>query len=215
MTATHRRQDRRAYRDAPFLDDHHRSRQDRTAMPLGFAGLLRWFVDGYLAESPTDLHGAGVYVSRPARIGADGTPTEDVPAEHIGGSELGSPRHTEPARQLLENSARQVDPTDEHFVRPMRAALAQLAGRDGDAVFMARFLEQVGYARGDWAAVAERWFPLQPFVRRPFAEQALRRLYAQYRPAPPARRLPDRDSAVGWVDLSESQRTAELQGETP
>lgn len=195
---------RRAYRDAPYLDDHRRSR--RAGPPTGFAGMMRWFVQGYLAETPDELHGIGAYVSRPPRIGPSGEPVEDVPAGQVGGSVLGSPRYSEEARQLLENSPRQTagDGMETHYVRPMRAALSRLARQD-DGPFMARFLEQIGYARGDWTSVAERWFPTQPYVRRAFAEQALRRLVDQYEPAPRARY----DGRPGWVDLSDAQRNAE------
>lgn len=208
------RPDRRAYRDAPYLDEHSRSRRDLAAEPRGFAGLLRWFLEGFAAETPERIHTAGVWFGRPPRVDVAGEPVEDIPTELVGGSALGAPKQAEPFRQLIENSARQVagDGPDEHYVRPMRAALARLAGRDGDAAFMARFLRQVAYAQGDWESVGARWFPDQPFVRRPFAEQALHRLYTHYRPVPPVRYL-DRPRPPGWVDLSEPQRRAVEAGE--
>jgi hypothetical protein len=237
------RHDRRAYRESPYLDDHARSQRQQAAEPRGFSGLLRWFLEGFWAETPEEMHAGGAWFGRPARTTADGQSAEDLASydylsgetlstatELTGGSQLGAPRQAEPFRQLLENSPRQTqgDGPDEHYVRPMRAALARLASRaDGDAAFMARYLLQVAYAQGDWSSVAERWFALhedghadRPCVcwvpRRSFTEQALRRLHAAYRPQPPVRYLPastaarpaPADDGPGWLSISESQRAA-------
>lgn len=202
-----RRPDRRAYRDAPYLDEHAASERDRHLEPRGFAGLLRWFLEGFAAETPEAIHADGVWFGRPGH---------DIPDELVGGSQLGAPKQAEPMRQLLENSPRQTagDGVDEHYVRPMRAALASLGRRGEDAPLMARFLQQVAYAQGDWPAVAGRWFPAYPVVHRAFTEQALRRLHACYRADPPARYVAPRAvTAVGWVSMSESQRTAIEAGE--
>lgn len=131
-----RRHDRRAYIDRPFLDDHLASERDRRAEPRGFGGYLRWFLEGFWAETPERVHVAGVWFGRPARVDAKtGEPVERIPVELVGGSQLGAPRQAEPFRQLIENSPRQVagDATDEHYVRPVRAALERLHSRtDGD-----------------------------------------------------------------------------------
>jgi hypothetical protein len=210
--------DRRALRESPYIGDHVASRSARNTEPRGFAGLLAWFLAGFWAETPERVHVAGVWFGPPtasADIAAHDPATGDVissATDLTGGSQLGAPRQAGPMRQLLENAPAQVydhDTPDAHYARPMRAALHRLAGRDSDATFMARFLVQVAYAAGDWQSVAHRWFPAYPFVQRPFAEQALRRLFAQYRDEPPARLLP----APGWTDLSESQRTAIVAGE--
>jgi hypothetical protein len=219
----------RRYVDAPYLDEHAASQRDQDRAPRGFAGLLRWYLEGFWAETPEAVHSTGTWFGRPPRTDAQGQPAEDVasyqppdpdapPAEPIvlsnavaltGGSVLGAPRQAEPFRQLLENSPRQTagDGTEEHYVRPMRAALARLAGRD-DGPLTARFLLQVAYAQGDWRAVAERWFAAYPVVHRPFIEHALRRLYAVYRSEPPARPV-----GPGWLSMSESQRRAIEAGE--
>lgn len=202
----------RRARDLPHLDEHVASRTRRE--PVGFAGLLAWFLEGFWAETPDKTHAAGVWFGRPPRVNAQGDAVEVLGPELVGGSVLGAPRQAEPFRQLLENSPRQTagDGPDEHYVRPVRAALMSLAYQDGGP-FMARFLAQVAYAQGDWESVASRWFPLHedhapcvcPEARRPYAEQALQRLWRCYRADPPARRL----QRPSWVDKSESQRNAE------
>jgi len=228
-----RRPDARTLRDRPYLEPHLARQSDLAAQPRGFAGLLRWFLEGFWAETPETVHTAGVWFGRPPHEGADvagydpssGLVVSDT-TTLTGGSQLGAPKEAEPFRQLLENSPRQVagDTTEEHYVRPMRAALERLHRRtDGDAPFMARFLYQVAYAQGDWRSVADRWFVTTPWVGRAFAEHALRRLYPLYRPAPPSRVLegPRRErmgpnqqaEGIGWVDLSESQRAAIEAGE--
>lgn len=203
MSRRDRTTEARVLREAPYIGEHVASRSARNQEPHGFTGLLRWYLEGFWAETPERVHVAGVWF---------GPPAAGVPDELVGGSQLGAPKQAGPMRQLLENSPAQVydhDTPDAHYARPMRAALYRLASRDGDATFMARFLAQVAYAQGDWPAVAHRWFPAYPFVHRPFTEQALRRLRAQYRDEPPARILP----SPGWVDLSDSQRTAVEAGE--
>lgn len=220
-----RRPDRRAYRDAPYIDDKVASEARRQAAPRGFAGLLRWFLEGFWAETPERVHVEGVWFGRPPRLDAAGQAVEEIPSELVGGSQLGAPKQAEPFRQLIENSPRQTsdDGADEHYVRPMRAALSQLARRD-DGPLMARFLAQVAYAQGDWPSVAARWFPAYPIVHRPFTEHALRRLYGSYRGDPPVRYIarpiqpvvderPVRVIGPGWVSMSESQRSAIEAGE--
>lgn len=207
-----RRPDRRAYRDAPFLDEHAASERRRRLEPRGFATLLAWFLAEFAAETPEAVHAAGVWFGRPGH---------DIPGELVGGSQLGAPKQAEPFRQLIENSPRQTagDGADEHYVRPMRAALAALGRRGEDAPLMARYLNQVAYAQGDWRAVAARWFPAYPVVHRAFTEQALRRLLTVYRPDPPARfesrvtSSTKTSGTTGWTSLSEAQRTAIEAGE--
>ena len=204
-----RRTDRRAYRDAPYLDQHARSQARLQEPPRSLAGLLRWFLEGFAAETPERIHADGVWFGRPPREDPEtGIPVEDLPPELVGGSQLGAPKEAEPFRQLIENSPRQTAgvAADEHYVRPMRAALHRLSARkDGDAPFMARFLVQVAYAQGDWESVAARW-RITPFARRAFVLRALERLHGTYQAQPPNRPLEAKGPS--WVDLSESQRAA-------
>lgn len=183
---------RRQLRESPYVAEHLASAQ-RTE-PVTFADLLRWFLEGFAAETPERLHAAGVWF---------GPPAKGVESELVGGSQLGAPKQAGAMRQLLENSPRQVydhDTADARYARPMRAALARLAGHDGQAPFMARFLVQVAYSQGDVRSVGERWFAV--LDAQVFAYAALKRLYANYRDEPPARILPT------WVDLSDAQRHA-------
>lgn len=195
--------DRRVRRDQPYLDEHLASA--RPKQPRTFGQLLNWFLEGFRAETPERMHRRGVW-STTRRLDSAGKPTEAVPAQQQGGSQLGAPRYAEPFRQLLENSDRQwtdergtVDP---YYVRPMRAALAALSRQSGeDSPFMARFLLQVAYAGGDWQSVAERW-EIKPFAREAFITAALRRAHRCWRPDPPL-------SGPTWIERSESQQRAE------
>lgn len=222
------RSSRRAYIDAPYLDEHAdsaRRQRDALGPDPGFNRLLGWFLAGFAAETPEAVHAGGTWFGRPPRLDASGHPVEEIAShdpgtdavvsnaqELTGGSHLGSPRIAEPFRQFLENSPRQTagDGIDEHYVRPMRAALDRMAGRGEHAPLMARFLLQVAYAQGDWSSVAARWFPIYPMVWRAFTADALRKLYRAYRSEPPLRYL---DTSAAWVDLSESQRAAIVAGE--
>lgn len=216
----------RTLRDQPFIGDHVASKRRRP--PRSFDELLAWFVAGVQDETPERVHASGLWVGRPPRkverwvegkrvwVNADNTPTE-----LIGGSELGSPKDAEPFRQFIENSPRQVagEGLDEHYVRPLRAALAKMAGRHtctvlerraqdhscGESPLMARFLYQVGIAGGDWRAVAERWTPnaIPPDIARVYTETALRRLAHVHRTAP--------ETWIPTGQISDSQATAEAQ----
>lgn len=218
------RADARALRDQPYIGDHVASKRRRP--PRSFADLLRWYVAGLQDEMPERVHASGLWVGRPPRkverwvegkrvwVDADTTPTE-----LIGGSELGSPRDAEPFRQFIENSPRQVagEGLDEHYVRPIRAALSKMAGRHrcaadertdpehvcGESPLMARFLYQVGIAGGDWRSVADRWTPdaIPPEIARTYTETALRRLAHTYRTTP--------ETWIPTGRISDSQANAE------
>lgn len=195
---------RRAARESPYQDEHLAS--IRPTAGSGFASMLAWFVDGFAAETPARLHAAGVWFGSPdlSSQSIDPTTNETLSSwiELGGGSQLGAPRLDGSMRQLLENSPKQVydqATPDARYARPMRAALAHLASRDADGWYAAKYLAQVGYARGDWQAVAHRWFPAHGFVARSFTEMSLRRLVACYRLEPPP----------NWIKKSDSQRAAE------
>lgn len=210
--------DRRRERDQPYLEEHIASARPRP--PRTFGELLNWFLEGFRAETPERMHVHEVWRTT-RRLDSAGRPTEAVPSAEQGGSQLGSPRYAEPFRQLLENSDRQwtdeAGTVDPYYVRPMRAALARMAGHadDGQSAFMARFLLQVAFAGGDWQSVADRW-ALVPFAGAPsraigdhqrhWTETALRRLHRCWRPDPPI-------AGLTWVDRSDAQRTAEAQSD--
>lgn len=216
--------DRRVRRDQPYLDQHLARSAELARRPRSFGELLNWFLEGFRAETPEAMHVDGVWASR-RRLDANARPADGDVALYepqtgrvladgsalSGGSQLGSPRQAEPFRQLIENSPRQwtdeggtVDP---YFVRPMRAALARMAGNDsgGESAFMARFLLQVAFAGGDWQGVADRW-ELASYARVAYVETALRRLNRCWRPDPSV-------AIPSWVDRSESQQAADVAGE--
>jgi hypothetical protein len=60
-------------------------RSQERAQPKGLAGLLRWFVDRWSAETSTELHARGVWVGR-QQYGKDGPRWRP---ELVGGSLLG------------------------------------------------------------------------------------------------------------------------------
>jgi hypothetical protein len=185
-----------------YLVHDERARQVNTP-DAGFRTLLNWFLAGFADETPERIHAAGVWAAHTHGGPAEASSDDEV--VEAGGSRLGSPKFAEPFRKLLENRPDELaerDTLDEHYARPMRAALATLArSRDGDAPFMARFLSAVAYSQGDWQAVADRWFKVTPYVGRAFTEQALRRLHKVYRAEPKPRYI--------RREISEAQSVAE------
>jgi hypothetical protein len=91
-----RRHDRRTYVDRPFLDDHLASERDRRAEPRGFGGYLRWFLEGFWAETHERVHVAGVWFGRPPRVDGQGRPVEVTPASSSAGRS--SARRVRPSR---------------------------------------------------------------------------------------------------------------------
>jgi hypothetical protein len=152
--------------ERPYAVAHERSVRRQMRQPRSLHEYLRWFIDAWNAETPEAMHASGVWRARPARVDENGEPVEDIPAEEIGGSILGSPRDAEPFRQLIENSPRQTayyKPADydgaelPHYVRPMRAALDRMAGRGSDqrpGALMARNLRRLAISGGDWRGTA-------------------------------------------------------------
>lgn len=220
-----RRPDARILRDQPYIGDHVASQRRRP--PRTFVALVAWLVEGYNAETPMAHHAGDLWVGRPPRTVervVDGkrrlVPSEDIPADLVGGSELGSPKDAEPFRQLLENSPRQIagDGLEEHYVRPMRAALSKLSGRH-DCItaerrlrkcpprpLMAHYLTEIAIAGGDWRSVGDRW-DYDQATAEIVATSALRELARLYRKAPST------TDAIGWVEMSESARQAVIDGE--
>jgi hypothetical protein len=188
--------DRRLVREGPsrYLAPHLASKSRLQREPREVGELVTWFLAGWREETPEDIHGAGVWVARKSRVDVKGRPLEEIPAVHLGGSILGSPRFAELFRRLLDNSPMETEEADDgpSFVRPMRAAIRCLAGRDadGERPFMARFVVAVALVDGDWRLVCDDWA-----IRREIAEvwtrEAFRRLYSCYRPDPPARTIRD------------------------
>lgn len=181
--------DRRELRASPYRDDHGRSVRRRAMQPKGLSGLLAWFLGGYRAEVPDRVHQRDVWRDRKTR----GDREEYSP---VGGSLLGSPRASEPFRAYIEDepfATEQASITDAGvtvwttaLARPMRAAIARVAGRGKptDAYpFMARLLYVVALRDGDWDTACASLGIIEP-VRRVYVEQALRHLWDRYEDEP-------------------------------
>lgn len=141
---------------------------ERGRPPRTFASLMRWYADGWDMEVPDAIHRSEVWMGRSG---------EGIPAEHVGGSKLGTKAHTDPFRRYLENVPSEID-VDGSYVRPMHAALTRLSRRyplTGRALFA---VAQAGY---DWRGVAVRggWAD-EMFAL--YLTQALAQLWAEYRP---------------------------------
>lgn len=193
----------RQLRERPFAGENAASVTRQMTQPKGHEALLRWFLEGFRAEMPEAMHSAGVWRSRKAPIDARGAPLEDVPTEHQGGSLLGSPRLADGFRALIEDSPFATEvaeyeghrDTVGHYRTPIRAALAELAGRvagreDHPYPFMARMLYRTAFMDGDWDAACASLGIIEP-VRRVYVEEALYRLWRRFRIEPPARLIRD------------------------
>ena len=172
--------------------------------------LLAWFLEGYRAETPTDIHSSTVFVGRPgdglAAFDPQTGAVTSKAADLAGGSHLGAPGYDATFRRYIEDSpfATEVPEYEGHRVRdtaykfPIRAALARLAGRGSDRdtyPFMARFLYRVVCRDGDWLGAARSMGIIEP-VAIIYLDASLRRLFAKYEVEPPARPIPDSEAAA-------------------
>lgn len=146
--------------------------------------LLLWFLEAFRAECPAELHAGGVWRDRvSAGEAEDGI-------QPVGGSLLGSPRLEEGFRRFIEDGAFVTERAEleghqdhaPHYVTPLRAALARLAGRGPDAdprVFMSRVLYRTALLDGDWPAACASMGIIEP-VAGVYIQEALRRLWDRY-----------------------------------
>ena len=182
----------RALLERPYAADHDASVARKAAPPRD---LLGWFLRGFREEMPDRIHQQDVWRDRAKR----GDPEGYSPC---GGSLLGAPRDAEPFRSLIEDDPWTLEvaeyeghkDTRSHYARPMRAALASLAGRgqpDHPYPFMARVLYRTALRDGDWDSACASLGIIEP-VRRFYIEAALARLWARYSPEPQAR-IPRRE----------------------
>lgn len=174
-------------RDRPHRQAHDASVRAKAAPPRN---LLAWFLEAFRAELPERIHQHDVWRDRRK----PGDPDAYRP---VGGSVLGSPRDAEPFRQFIEDSPFAVelaeyeghDDLRPHYARPMRAALARLAGRGRDDEpypFMARALYRTALRDGDWDGACASLGIVGP-VRRFYIESALHKLWTRYSVEPPTR----------------------------
>jgi hypothetical protein len=145
--------------------------------PRHFREFLRWFMEGYDLETPDALHTHDVWVGRPQ---------EDLPPEHVGGSLIGTPKYDDGFRRLMENSPRETDRDDDAFVRPMRAALAELRH---SSPFMAEALTRManGASIEEAAMLFTRDAP--HLAAEIVIAKALERLFDKYRVDPEPRNI--------------------------
>lgn len=184
-------------RERPYAAAHAGSVAKRAAPPRD---LLRWFLEGFREELPEQMHQHDVWRDRRKR----GDPDDYQP---VGGSLLGSPREAEPFRAFIESDPFALEiaeyeghkDTRPNYARPMRAALARLAGRGADQdpyPFMARALYRTALRDGDWDAACASLGIIEP-VRRFYIEAALHRLWSRYtlEPQPRPYRAREEDAA--------------------
>ena len=170
-------------REHPHRAEHEASRErsaSRGVRPKGMAALLRWFLSEWTAEVPDAIHGGELWRGVPGR-------NESPPKDLLGGSLLGTLAYADPFRRFIENRPGEVD-ADGFYVRPMRAAVADLAGRDenADSWYWARYLWMLGCNAGDWLAVGERAMVPYPLARL-VAEELLQKVWTRWRPGPSVR----------------------------
>lgn len=193
---------RRSRLVSPFAPEHERSVSRAMAQPRGLGGLLAWFLDGFRAEMPEQVHTSGVWRDY-VRV--------DEERHAVGGSLLGSPRLADPFRAFIEGSpfateasefeGHQSRAGDEHYATPMRAAIARLAGRHEcgsiirrspahecpESFTLACLLRRIAERDGDWQSAALEF--VQPSLSGLVVEAALNHLWRAFDVMPPARVL--------------------------
>lgn len=157
------------------------------ATPRGLHELLKWFRLRFTEEMPEDIHGAALwhdFVSRPeAKAGL----------QPEGGSLLGTPAWDDGFRRLLENSPRELEVSsfdgskaragDEHYARPMRAAIANVSGGDEARRKRAEYLLRVAASGFDWYKPALK-MGIPSWAAAVYAEDSLFVLYRTYSVTP-------------------------------
>jgi hypothetical protein len=181
----------------PYAPENAASLRRKASKPRD---LLGWFIVGFRAELPEQLHASGVWRDY---VGDD----EDRIGG--GGSLLGTPRTADAFRAYLEGdpllelemarlTEAGVTVAEEAYRFPMRAALARLSGRgrpEDPFPFMARTLFRTACMDGDWDAACRSMGVNPQPVRWVFVVTALDRLYDRYLDEPPARYFHDRGVA--------------------
>lgn len=162
-------------------------REKVEATPRGLHELLRWFRERFTEEMPEDIHGAALwhdYVSRTeAKAGV----------QPEGGSLLGTPAWDDGFRRLMENSPKELEVSrfdgnsardgDEHYARPMRAAIANVSGGEEARRKRAEYLLRVAASGFDWYQPAVK-MGIPSFAAAVYAEDALFVLYRTYSVVP-------------------------------
>jgi hypothetical protein len=165
------------------------SKARRMAQPRDLMG---WFLAEFRAEMPEEMHTGGVWRDRKRR----GDRPEYAP---VGGSVLGAPRAYQPFEAFIEDSPYACEfaeyeghvDTVAHYVYPLRAAMASLAGRGkptDDHPFLVRTLYRTALMDGDWSEACRSMGIIAP-AARVYINVALYQLWRRYAVEPPARSL--------------------------
>lgn len=159
----------------------------RDGPPRGLHELLKWFRQRFTEEMPEDIHGAALWHDFVSRIEAKAGVQPD------GGSLLGTPAWDDGFRRLMENSPRELEVSsfdgnkaragDEHYARPMRAAIANVSGGEESRRKRAEFLLRVAASGFDWYQPAVK-MGIPSFAAAVYAEDALFVLYRTYSVVP-------------------------------
>lgn len=166
----------------PHVSENRASIARQMRPPRHFRDYLRWFTDGYVLETPDAIHGGGLWHGDQERD----SNRPQWPSELVGGSELGTPADNPAFRRLLENSPRETDRDDDAFVRPMRAALADLRH---SSPFMADALTKLANG-ADIDEAAHGFVRDAPHLAAEMlVGEMLRRLYGRYRVDPEPRTI--------------------------
>ncbi len=188
----------------PYASDHARSLSAKAAKPKN---LLAWFLDGYRAEMPTEIHSGPVWVGRPEQKGIAVRHGEGYVGakETAGGSLLGAPGYEAAFRSFLEDAETVTEipeyeghkQRDEAYRFPMRAAIYRLAGRGNWSdpyPFMACFLHRTACRDGDFLAAGRSMGIAEPVIEF-YLESALNKLWQRYEVEPPARPIRSKEAA--------------------
>ena len=154
----------RRERDQPYRADHdasvRRSMAQRGTDPT-FDQLLRWFVERFLDETPTQIHVSGVEWSPPGRIVRGAELGFAGVTDPGGGNDGGAPRLSQPfRRRVLEGVTSDVEhPVSDGrpemgvaYSTPMNQTITFISRKHP---LLAAWLRSLGHCRGDWRAVGE------------------------------------------------------------
>lgn len=148
--------------------------------PHGLTNLLHWFRERWVEEVPDTIHSSGVWHDKE------------------GASALGAPQWADEFRRFLLASPHELDgryddwaagaDPDAAYLRPLRSAMARMAGRDLDSERgkVVAYLFRVARNGFDWRSVAmqetrDEWWAAVG------TEWAIGKLWRIYRPRPEPR----------------------------
>ena len=166
--------------ESPHRREHDASRErlmSHGLRPRGIGQYINWLLTEWAREMPDRIHAGGVWRSRPGN-------GETIASGLQGGSALGAPAWADPFRRYIENRPGETD-QDGFYVRPIHAALSEMAGRNphSNEWYWARFLVALASSGGDWQGVAYR-SGIPPQLAQITIESLLYRLWSRWREGP-------------------------------